>query len=211
MKADIHIHSIYSNDGKLTVEEIIKIMEKSGFDLIAITDHNSFKAHQKSYNSRIKILKGIEVSSCCGHILALNVSEEIKRGMSIEETIEKIHDLGGIAIAAHPYRFWSGLGEENTRKYNFDAIEVLNGRSFKKDNEKAKRLADELDKPMTAGSDAHLENEFGRVWMEYESDILDDILKRKVRLNGYSRDAKSTINYVYRSVSLWIKRGFKKI
>ncbi|MGC8646328.1 MAG: PHP domain-containing protein [Thermoplasmata archaeon] len=211
MKADIHIHSIYSNDGKLTVEEIIKIMEKKGYDLIAITDHNSFKAHTRTYDTKLKIIKGIEVSSCCGHILALNVSGEIKKGLSIDETIEMIHDLGGIAIAAHPYRFWSGLGPENTRKHSFDAIEILNGRSFEKDNIKSKILAEELNRPVSAGSDAHLEHEFGRVWIDFESDIVDDIIKRKVRIYGSSRDASSTLKYVYRSVSLWIKRGFKRI
>jgi predicted metal-dependent phosphoesterase TrpH len=36
--ADLHIHSNFS-DGLLSIEEIVKIYGKSGFDIIAITDH----------------------------------------------------------------------------------------------------------------------------------------------------------------------------
>jgi hypothetical protein len=35
---DLHIHTAFS-DGKIPLEEVIKIYGKAGFDVIAITDH----------------------------------------------------------------------------------------------------------------------------------------------------------------------------
>ena len=40
MKADLHIHSIYSNDGELGIPEILKNCHKNGVDTFSITDHN---------------------------------------------------------------------------------------------------------------------------------------------------------------------------
>jgi predicted metal-dependent phosphoesterase TrpH len=40
MKADLHIHSLYSNDGELGIPEILKNCHKGGVDTFSITDHN---------------------------------------------------------------------------------------------------------------------------------------------------------------------------
>ena len=137
MKADLHIHSIYSSDGKSTLEQIVNATLSRGFGCIAVTDHNSFEAYDliKDRNDII-VVPGEEVSSAEGHILAYGIESEIERGMSVIKTIEAIHDAGGIAVAAHPYRWWSGLGEKNVVP-EFDAVEGFNSRSKKKDNARA--------------------------------------------------------------------------
>lgn len=40
MKADLHIHSIYSNDGEHSISKIIELLLESGVDTFSITDHN---------------------------------------------------------------------------------------------------------------------------------------------------------------------------
>ena len=40
---DLHMHSLYSDDGELSPEDIIKIGKKEGMDIMALTDHNSVK------------------------------------------------------------------------------------------------------------------------------------------------------------------------
>ncbi|MGC8663017.1 MAG: PHP domain-containing protein [Thermoplasmata archaeon] len=211
MKFDIHIHSIYSSDGTMDPKLIVKLAKKNNYDGLVITDHNSMKAYKNLDNEGLLIVKGEEVSSCCGHILAVDIKEFIPKGLSIPETIDRIKEQDGIAIAAHPYRFWSGLGEKNTRENKFDAIEILNSRSFKKDNEKAKILARELGLPGTAGSDAHLPYEFGRAWIIIQNDLHKEIKKGAIEIGGYSRNVKGTLRYVTRSVTLWVERGFKKM
>ena len=123
----------------------------------------------------------------------------------------RLNEQGRVAIAAHPYRFWSGLGEKNTLEGKFDAVEILNGRSFKKDNMKAKRLSERMGVPGTGGSDAHFPYELGKAWIEVDDDPITSIKKNKLNVYGESRGLNDTLIYVYRSVSLWIWRGFKRI
>ncbi|MDR0334749.1 MAG: PHP domain-containing protein, partial [Methanomassiliicoccaceae archaeon] len=111
MRADLHIHSKYSNDGRSSVDDIIKAAKAKGLGCIAIADHNSFASYAESSKYEgIIVIPAEEVSSSEGHILAYGINKEIPRGKSVAETIDMIHEAGGIAVAAHPYRWWSGLG-----------------------------------------------------------------------------------------------------
>ena len=66
MKIDMHMHSTFS-DGTFTVPEIVDYTGKNNFDLIAITDHNSFKSADVLKNSlsssKPQALAGIELST----------------------------------------------------------------------------------------------------------------------------------------------------
>lgn len=50
VQIDLHIHSNYSADGKQNIKEILKSTKKAGFDIIAITDHDSIKIYDELYN-----------------------------------------------------------------------------------------------------------------------------------------------------------------
>ena len=214
MKVDMHIHSIYSPDGVMDIKYLLKIARKRGLDGIAITDHNEIRGALKAREMKlIPVILGIEISTKDGHVLGYGLDCKVPRGMGIGETIEKIHECGGIAIAAHPYRFWSGIGEKNVRINHFDGIEVFNSRCKKKSNIKARKLRDELGIGMSAGSDAHYPEEVGRAGLIASSsdNILDDILRGNVDVFGKSRNFGGTIKYVKKAVVEWIERGFKKI
>jgi hypothetical protein len=58
-----------------------------------------------------RIILGSEVSTADGHLLALGIDKDVKKGMKAEETVEIIKDQGGVAIAAHPFRLRSGIGK----------------------------------------------------------------------------------------------------
>ncbi len=217
MKIDMHIHSIYSPDGNVPVKTLLKIAKKIGLDAIAITDHNEIRGALKAKKLRmIPVIVGVEVSTSSGHVLGYDIDCPIPRNLSVEDTIEKIHDCGGFAVAAHPYRFWSGIGEKEVMKNAkiFDAIEVLNGRCKKSSNKKAIQLAEKLHKGFTAGSDAHFPHEIGKagiiVYCEID-DIWDCLIKRRAEMFGKSRSGIETIKYVKKAVGEWILRGFKKI
>jgi predicted metal-dependent phosphoesterase TrpH len=217
MKADLHIHSTFSNDGRSTVEEIMNAAAAKGLGCIAITDHNDFRSFEEAskYNGII-VIPAEEVSSAEGHILAYGITCEIPRGKGVLETIDLIHDAGGIAVAAHPYRWWSGLGEANVIK-EFDAIEIFNARSTKGSNNKARKLALKMKKPVTGGSDAHHVDGIGSAYVEFPDDITDAdgiisaILRDNVKINGRHRTRADTLRYGYKSITEWIGRGFKKM
>jgi predicted metal-dependent phosphoesterase TrpH len=85
--------------------------------------------------------------------------------LSISETIDRIKEQGGIAIAAHPYKYNTKLGIkllDAAVNSQFDAIEVFNANVRKGANEKAMQLAEKLRMPGVAGSDAHCIENLGR-------------------------------------------------
>lgn len=219
MKADLHVHTLYSNDGRTTLEELLDTAERLGIGCIAVTDHNEFRAYEElKDNGRIIIIPAEEVSSAEGHIVALGIDRLIPRDMSIQDTIDAIHEAGGYAFAAHPYRWWSGLGEKNTLAYPFDGIEARNGRSIPSANVKSQRLAEKVGKPMTAGSDAHTPGHIGEGYV-----VLPDDLKTWQEVVAHimanecpvvcsqSRRMKETLKYGYKSITEWIGRGFKRM
>ncbi len=107
-KADIHIHSEYS-DGMATVQEILDFVEnKTDLDLIAITDHDMFDGADKARelaarrNYRFKVLTGMEVTTIEGHLLALGIDKPVRSLQPLDQTIAQVHAQGGVAIVPHP-------------------------------------------------------------------------------------------------------------
>ena len=47
MKADLHVHTCFSNDGKTTMEELLEYAERHGIGCVAVTDHNEFEAYPR--------------------------------------------------------------------------------------------------------------------------------------------------------------------
>ncbi|MDR1404398.1 MAG: CehA/McbA family metallohydrolase [Candidatus Methanoplasma sp.] len=218
MRADLHIHSDFSNDGKSTVEEIIEAAAAKGLGCISITDHNSFGAYRLAKeNGKVIVIPGIEVSSKEGHILAYGIDREIPRDMSIKETISAIHEAGGVAFAAHPYRWWSGIGEKNTLDNDFDGTEARNARSTVSGNRKSESLAMRIGKPVSAGSDAHTCQYIGDGTVELPDDIvtwqdaLSAVMRGNAKPSSSDRHMKSTVCYGIKSIIEWIFRGFRKM
>lgn len=214
MKADLHVHTCYSNDGKTTMEELIEYAERFGIGCIAVTDHNSFEAYgQLKDNGRVIIIPAEEVSSAEGHIIALGIDRLIPRDRSIQETIDLIHEAGGYAFAAHPYRWWSGLGEKNTLKYPFDGVEARNGRSTPSGNRRSQRLAARIGKPISAGSDAHTPRHIGEGFVEIPDDlrtwqeVVGYLMSGEPVAFSKDRHIKATLKYGIKSIGEWILRG----
>ena len=98
----------------------------------------------------------------------------------MQETIDRIHELGGIAIAAHPYAGWPRIAslKDAILNYRFDAIEVLNGGTRVNANRKAYKAAKELNIPVVAGSDSHHWKDIGLIYnIIYCEPTIDSALK----------------------------------
>lgn len=50
LHTDFHMHSNYSADGKQDLKQILKTTKQKGFDIIAITDHDSIDVYDELYN-----------------------------------------------------------------------------------------------------------------------------------------------------------------
>jgi len=219
MRADLHIHSVYSGDANQTPEEVLERAEQLGLGAIAITDHNSLEGSIEALTiaSDMIILPAMEISSKGGHILAYNLVSEVERDLSVQNTISRIHELGGIAVAPHPYRLWSGLGKKRIRESAFDGIEIKNGRSTVGANRRAQQLARSLDLPATGGSDAHTLEDVGKAYTLFpddcsnKEDMVKAILENRTETSGSGRPFSASFSYGRKCIGQWLKRGMRKI
>ena len=220
MRLDLHSHSRYSPDSKLDPAEIVRVAKSRGLDGIAITDHNAVEGAAKAWDYArgigVTVVRGTEVSTKEGHVLAYGVREPIPRDLSSRETVERIVADGGIPVAAHPYRFWSGLGEEATVAAPFAAYEVRNARTLRRGNAKASALAASKGVPGIGGSDAHFLEEIGRAVTVVEDastevEVLEAVRRGSARAEGVDRGASATVRYVTKCVGQWILRGMRRI
>ncbi len=158
IKADLHVHSNYSSDSLITPKALVYYAKKHGLTAVAVTDHNQLEGSWKiAKETDFLVIPGMEVSSAHGHIVALNVHELIPKGLSAEETVDRIHKAGGIAIAVHPYAWLKGSLTSHVQDAKFDAIETVNANAFPfgRCMRKAQEMAEKLKLPRVGGTDAH--------------------------------------------------------
>lgn len=166
--ADIHIHTIYSYDATTTVRGVLRQASNVGFDVIAITDHDdirgAFDARELASQYNLEVIPGVEINTSDGHLLALFVEEIPQRGLSLADTLKIIGDMGGIAVAPHPFNQLPGsLSMDNVvsiltkpaLKNILRGIEIYNLTTQPFD-ERVQRLSAYLPFSKTAGSDAHV-------------------------------------------------------
>ena len=205
MLTELHCHTNYSKGRKIrvegvnTVEEMIRTGAQKGIDVIAITDHDTVKAHAvariAAKRHDILFIPGIEVSTSAGHIVALGIEEMIRPDLSVDETLDIIHDQGGIGIASHPFDVRrEGIGKQCIK---CDAIEAFNALNLERlSNWRADKFAGRNRKPVTAGSDAHSIEMIGYGLNNIKAERnIDSVIKA-------IRNGKNTIVGSYPNVSI---------
>ena len=158
INADLHVHSTYSKDSLITPKDLVYYAKKRGLTAVAVTDHNQIDGSWKiAKEADFLVIPGMEISSADGHIVALNLKELIPKGLSAQETVDRIHRAGGIAVAVHPYAWFKGSLTSHVRDAKFDAVETLNASAFpfNRCKRKATEVAQKLALPCVGGTDAH--------------------------------------------------------
>lgn len=209
IKLDLHVHSNYSIDGKCGLGEIVLRARARGLSGFALTDHNTIAGHghiRKFQGRGFLIIPGEEITSSKGHVVALGVRELIPRDLSPAETVERIEEQGGVAIAAHP--FSPGRNPNLVYSARFHAVEALNGRAFFPANKLAQNYARATRTPMVAGSDAHRCDEVGLTFTLFDCEpkleaVLEQIRKGRTRVGG---KPLSFPQLVWRSIQKVLKR-----
>ncbi len=172
LKIDMHVHTERSHDSSITPRELIRYLRSKAFDGVVITDHDAVcDLHSFRGGGDLLIIPGIEVTTDLGHLIAFNVKTTIEAGQTVEETVEEIHDKGGLAIAPHLGVVFKGT-RELSLSCDLDAIEVINASAFpfRASLRKSRRIAAELGLPQIGGSDAHLLHEVGIGYTLVESE-----------------------------------------
>jgi predicted metal-dependent phosphoesterase TrpH len=164
--ADLHIHTTCS-DGAASPEQVARVLASSDLAVAAVTDHDTvdgaLRVREALAGRGPEIIVGTEVTSADGHLLALFVDRAVPKGRTAEETVELVHERGGLAIAAHPYFPVHSLGDLAGR-LPFDAVEVANGTPLGElANRRARRALAGSARAVVGGSDAHVLAAIGHV------------------------------------------------
>jgi len=184
LKIDLHVHTYYSIDAGTTPKEVVAYSKKRGLDGVAITDHDTLKGALKLTNQKeLIVISGIEITTLDGHVLALNVHEEVLPKMTLSETIRRVHELGGIAVAAHPKIIYKGIRQQITSSLGFDAIEIINSSAFPFffSTYQSRKIALRLGLPQIAGTDAHYPSEIGFAYTIVDADSEVDEIVHAIR------------------------------
>ena len=203
MCVDMHTHSNYS-DGLNKVPYILKRVKKEGIG-ISLTDHNTIFGSLEALKQKdALIIPGMEVNSYDGpHLLFYfyNVKEfthfyehNIKNyknknpNSRVNKTLLELYDISKqyntVLSLAHPNGIlWQNVvrsAKKNDEHYkvlrSIDALEVINGVQTRSGNKKAGLLAEELQKGMTGGSDAHAAMSIGSVVTCAEAQSVEEFL-----------------------------------
>src|SRR6266851_4634801 len=172
LKLDLHVHTNRSSDAFTSPKLLVTICRDRGVDGLAITDHNVLA---RDLSDELVILPGIEISTRDGHMIGLGLSEVVPRGLSADETIQRIRHLNGVSIIPHPYDLLRSSARPHLLTVRPDAIEVINSSSFLHSVtwKRARKFAEKQNYPMTAGSDSHIPETIGRAYTEVESPSKD--------------------------------------
>ena len=180
-KADVHMHTTAS-DGLGTPEVVTRYVERSGLDLVAITDHDTIEGalEVRDLVARghfaFEVIVGTEVTTARGvHLLALYIEEPLPSGRSLEHTIELVQRQGGLCIAPHPLSPLTpsvGRGQMERLLANgspLAGVEMLNpSPAGRVTRAKLARLNRTWKLAETGSSDAHFPRLIGTAYTEFD-------------------------------------------
>jgi predicted metal-dependent phosphoesterase TrpH len=193
----MHLHTLYS-DGTMEVQALLDHVElRTDLDLIAVTDHERIDGALRAQelhaagDYHFGLVIGEEITTRRGHLLALFLTDRVPALRPLEETIERVHGQGGIAIAPHPMapltpslgrRSLMRLHHDPDARHRLDAIEMLNPSVAGRARRPHRTTLNEVMGLAPVGnSDAHVLENVGTGWTwfpgtsaeEYRAAILD--------------------------------------
>lgn len=137
-----------------------------------VTDHDSTAgALQLQARLGSAVVVGEEITTSDGELIGLFLERQIGPGLSALETAREIKKQGGLVYLEHPYdQFRRHISERAIEEIAelVDIVEVFNGRSQPKANQRAEDLCSILGAAPGAGSDAHTVGEIGNVFVEMD-------------------------------------------
>lgn len=187
-RLDLHVHSESLGRIFIDVEQMRNSLKQKHLDGVAITNFSNI-SHAQWFQKNLKefvIIVGQEVCTKDGHIVGLGLRKKIRNFLSAEETINLIHEQGGIAVAVHPF-LHMGVGRK-VMNLHVDAVEVYSGilGGYVVYNVLAKKFAQRKKCAPLASSDTTDSRFIGSSYTEILTDnpdgIFDAIRSGKVRL-----------------------------
>lgn len=182
LKIDLHTHTrLHSSCSQIEPAALVRQAVRAGLDGVAITEHHYQWRPQEvaellenAGEAHFLVMAGFEYASSQGDMLVFGLTieqaDEFRPGMPPEDAVHRVHELGGVCIAAHPTR--AGMGyDDRIATLPFDAIEVASVNLQEHEQRLAAQLAANIGLRPLAASDAHRVADVGK----YATEFLDPL------------------------------------
>jgi hypothetical protein len=170
MLIDLHVHSHHTRGCSLAPRDVVRRAREAGLDGVAFTDLNTLDGLEEiraaGLAEGLLALCGVEVATDRGHYLCFFPDPSKAPAppqafgsatpWPVREVLSRVRDLGGVAVAAHPY---DRTVERPSGDFIFtldglSAVEGLNARLRGPANDLAVEAADHMSLPCTGASGA---------------------------------------------------------
>jgi predicted metal-dependent phosphoesterase TrpH len=172
IKVDLHIHTRFSGDSDIELDELVERCRELGLGAVAVTDHGTAEGALKlaARNLPFKLIVGEEIMTTEGELIGLFLKDTIPNDMSPEDTIAAVRKQGGVVCVPHPFdRYRSSAMQAETLHRiagEIDIVEVFNARTVPAQNLSLPAKFARSHKKLTgAGSDSHSVPEIGRAYV----------------------------------------------
>jgi predicted metal-dependent phosphoesterase TrpH len=171
MLIDLHVHSNHTRGCTSAIRDVVRRAREVGLDGVAITDLNTLEGlgeiREAAQAEGFLALCGIEIATDRGHYLCFfpdpaRVPAPAQMFGSatpwpVREVLAKVRELGGVAVAAHPYdkSIERPSGDVIFTLDGLAAVEGLNAMRKSATNDLAMEAADHMNLPCTGASGAH--------------------------------------------------------
>ena len=202
---DPHCHTTAS-DGMVSPAELVAAAVAARLDAIAVTDHDTMRSvrevQERGAAAGLDVIAGQEITTrwpAQTHLLAWFLEKPVRRGMSLEDTVDAIRDHGGLVIVPHPFMpvYFGSIQPNMLRRLlehgPVDGVEVMSTVPMGSWRRKALDafVAENRERlgAMVGGSDCHFgRHDIGRVVTAYEGDFRIAVATRTTRPRLGSRN-----------------------
>jgi len=219
---DLHVHSRHSPDSAEPVEAILARASAIGLRGLALTDHNTVDGHAElaALGPRwpgLLLVPGIEVSTREGHLLLYGIDSAPPRDLPLDAALQWAQARGAVAVLAHPFRFFHGVGGPAATAANVPAIETCNGHTGPRSNRRAEAVRAARRLGGTGGSDAHAALDLGRCTSQFArpidtvADLLVELRAGRVAAQGRGPSVAERIQLALGTFGRRAGRGFRPV
>jgi hypothetical protein len=175
LKGNLHAHTTFS-DGRRPVAEVVARYRELGYDFLAITDHDDHVGDDYWFNippgdDRMLVLTGIELDY-------RPLSQHVGKIMGDRETLYVLNHPARYGLNVKQILYRIGVISEDGLPIH--AVEITDTGAYQ-----AQHDVELIRLPKIATDDSHLDDEFGRAWVEVDAARSPDAIIRAIKAGDF--------------------------